>query len=122
MASTSHPPSFDTNADLSRTIPYWFLALVGLIYASGFVVVSTFLETYGLREVGTDFWKARYIHIGFLCSVFPAVPVLTAYLLFRVVVDRHRKEPRPYLPLRIFNVLAQYLTLEIAYYLFVMLS
>jgi hypothetical protein len=79
------PTRPSTGPDLSRTIPYWFLALVGTIYASGFLVVSTFLETYGLREVGTELWKSRYIHIGVFCLILPAVTNAVPYLLVHVM-------------------------------------
>lgn len=64
--------------DFARTIPYWFLAIVGLIYASGFVVVMIHLGTYGIRDVGGELWKARDIHIGVLAFVFPTTIVATA--------------------------------------------
>lgn len=110
------------NPDFARTIPYWFIAAVGLIYASGFIVVTMFLETYGLRDLGTDLWKARYIHVGVLCSVFPIVPVISAYLLYKLVKTRHDDVPRPYFWLRVSNVVVQYLALEFSFYFFVMFS
>jgi hypothetical protein len=54
------------------------LAIVGLIYASGFVVVMIHLGTYGIRDVGGELWKARDIHIGVLAFVFPTTIVATA--------------------------------------------
>jgi hypothetical protein len=101
------PPKFAgflLNPDIARTIPYWFIATVGLVYASGFIVVTMFLETYGLRDLGTDLWKARYIHVGVLCSVFPIVPVISAYLLYKMVRTRHDEVPRPCFWLRVSNV------------------
>jgi cytochrome bd-type quinol oxidase subunit 2 len=110
------------NSELARTVPYWFLATVGFIYASGFVVVTTFLETYGLRDIGTDFWKARYIHVGVLCAVFPLVLVITAGLLIHLVRSRQRTNPRPFTALRLANVLILFLTVEISFYFYVMFS
>ena len=57
--------------DFARAIPYWFLAIVGLIYAAGFLIVVTHLGTFGIRDVGGEVWKARDIHIGVLGFVFP---------------------------------------------------
>lgn len=65
-------PSPWTATDFARTIPYWFLAVVGLIYASGFLIEMIHLGTYGIRDVGGELWKARDIHIGVLGFVFPA--------------------------------------------------
>jgi hypothetical protein len=60
-----------TATDFARTIPYWFLAVVGLVYASGFLIEMIHLGTYGIRDVGGELWKARDIHIGVLGLVFP---------------------------------------------------
>ena len=75
------PPALRDEAavQFARTIPYWLVAIVGLIYASGFLVVTTHLERYGIRIVGTDVWKSRYIHIGVLSVVFPAMIIGTIF-------------------------------------------
>jgi hypothetical protein len=75
-------------SDLSRTIPYWFLALVGLIYASGFLVVSSFLETHGLRDAGSDLWKIRYIRVGVFCLMLTAVTNAVPYFLKHLMSGR----------------------------------
>ena len=80
------PPS--TGTDLSRTIPYWFLALVGLIYASGFLIVSSFLETHGLRDAGSDLWKIRYIRIGVFCLMVTAITNAVPYFLKHLMSTR----------------------------------
>jgi hypothetical protein len=54
-------------------LPQWILAGTGVIYATGFLVVLSFLDRFGILEAGTDFWKARYIHIGILCLAFPLI-------------------------------------------------
>jgi len=84
--------------ELAKTIPYWLVAIVGLIYASGFLVVTTHLERFGIRVEGTDVWKTRYIHIGVLAMCFPVMIVGTAsgmlYLLRireRELVDEREK-------------------------------
>ena len=40
----------------------WFLPIVGFIYASGFLIVFTFLKSYGIADM--DFVQAKYIHVG----------------------------------------------------------
>jgi hypothetical protein len=47
------------------------LAIVGLIYAAGFLIVVIHLGTFGIRDLGGELWKARDIHIGVLGFVFP---------------------------------------------------
>lgn len=58
---------------LIEILPQWILAGTGVIYAAGFLVVLAFLDRFGIREAGTDFWKARYVHIGILCLAFPLI-------------------------------------------------
>jgi hypothetical protein len=54
--------------------------------------------------------------------VFPIVPVISAYLLYKLVRTRHDESPRPYFWLRVCNVVVQYLALEFSFYFFVMFS
>lgn len=58
---------------LIEVLPQWILAGTGVVYAAGFLVVLAFLDRFGIREAGSDFWKARYIHIGILCLAFPLI-------------------------------------------------
>ena len=85
-AGVTVPPG--NRSDLSRTIPYWFIALVGLIYASGFIVVSSFLETHGLRDAGSDLWKIRYIRIGVFCLMVMVIANAVPYLLIHMMSTR----------------------------------
>ena len=40
----------------------WFVPLLGLVYASGFLIVFTFLRRYGITNI--EFVEAKYIHVG----------------------------------------------------------
>ena len=51
----------------------WFLAITALVYGTGFLIVVTFLDGWGLRETGAEFLKAKYTHVGILCLSFPAI-------------------------------------------------
>jgi len=76
-----------TATDFARTIPYWLVAVVGLVYASGFLIEMIHLGTYRIRDVGGELWKARDIHIGVLGLVFPATIVGTmVYTVFSPLV------------------------------------
>jgi hypothetical protein len=100
------------STDLSRTIPYWFLAFVGLIYASGFLVVSSFLETFGIRDAGADLWKTRYIHIGVFCLMATVIPNAVTYLLSRLLPIHDKDavaDPLPYKPLRALSTVIIYI-------------
>jgi hypothetical protein len=110
------------NPEIARTIPYWFFAAVGLVYASGFVSIELYLGTFGLRDVGADFWKARYIHVGFLCSVFPILPVLTAILMFNTAKRSQSGNQRWLLFLRFSTGLVLYLIPQMAFFMVVFLG
>jgi hypothetical protein len=110
------------SSEIARTIPYWFFATVGLVYASGFVAVELYLGSYGLRDVGAEFWKARYIHVGALCLVFPLLPVLTAGLLFRAVKSRDQVDPRPFRWVRMSTGLMVYLVPQTSFYIVILIG
>jgi hypothetical protein len=61
--------------------PEWFLAVAGLIYATGFLVVFTFFARLGIREAGTEFFKVKYVHVGILCLIIPALTAISIYAL-----------------------------------------
>jgi len=63
------------------------VASIGLAYGTGFVVVLTFLNAYGIREVGGDFFKLKYVYVGALCLACPAAMVGILLALFS---GRHR--------------------------------
>jgi hypothetical protein len=54
-----------------RFLPYWFAAIAGFIYATGFLIEFTFLNSLGVSEAGTDVFKAKYIYVGLLCLQLP---------------------------------------------------
>jgi len=52
--------------------------VLGIAYASGFLVVITFLDQYGIRETGTEFFRLKYIYIGLFSLVFPGASAALA--------------------------------------------
>jgi hypothetical protein len=54
-----------------RSLPYWFAAIAGLVYATGFLIEFTFLNSLGVSDAGTDVFKAKYIYVGLLCLQLP---------------------------------------------------
>jgi len=72
---------------LTELLPPWILAFTGIIYAAGFLVVLVFLDRFGIREAGAEFWKARYIHIGILCLSFPLILNGTILSIVYLVLD-----------------------------------
>jgi len=60
-------------------VPAWFLAFSALVYASGFLAVTTFLDRFGIRESGIGLWKAKYVYVGLFCVALPLVAASTIY-------------------------------------------
>lgn len=54
-----------------RTVPYWFAALAGFVYGTGFLVDFTFLTAMGVKDPMTEVLKARHIYVGLLALQFP---------------------------------------------------
>ncbi len=57
----------ETRPTWLATLPEWSLAVAALIYATGFLADFTYFGGFGVTEVGGDFFKAKYVHIGILC-------------------------------------------------------
>src|SRR5271157_2081898 len=47
------------------------IALLGVAYICGFLVVYTFLNRFGIHDSSTEFFRVRYVHTGLLCLAFP---------------------------------------------------
>jgi hypothetical protein len=58
-----------------ENVAEWFVALAGLVYATGFLVVLTFSDYIGAREATTDFFRAKFLHVGLLCLALPVIIV-----------------------------------------------
>jgi hypothetical protein len=82
-----------------ESLPYWFAAVAGLVYATGFLVEFTFLSSMGIKEAASDAFKAKYIHVGLLC-LFPAIAGIFLLSCIRqaceIPKDSSYKEPRIY--------------------------
>lgn len=109
-----------TPKSLVEILPAWILAATGIIYAAGFLVVLAFLDRYGIREAGSDFWRARYIHIGILCRSFPIV--LNGTMLSIVYLIFHGKFDKPTMWQRIVPVGLLVIDLEILCFILIMFT
>ncbi len=105
---------------LIEILPSWILAATGIIYAAGFLVVLAFLDRYGIREAGGDFWKARYIHIGILCLSFPLI--LNGTILSLVHLIFHGKFDKPTMWQRIMPIGFLVINLEIVCFVLIMFT
>src|SRR2546423_11429632 len=80
--------------DVIRACAELFLALVGILYSTGFLAAFTFLERFGVREAGTEFLKLKYIYVGILYFLFPTTIMLPLGALWSLWREsrRHRRE------------------------------
>jgi hypothetical protein len=89
MAALTETPSLNTGLKWAaiEKIPVLFATVTGLTFVTGFIVEITFLDRFGLRETGVEFFKAKYLHVGILLllfSCFVSLPCYAiAYLHFR---------------------------------------
>lgn len=74
---TKSAPELWRTAFLYAFASFAFAAVAGLIYATGFLVEFTFLDSLGIKSPNSETSQAKYIYIGLLCLQFP----LSAFLL-----------------------------------------
>jgi hypothetical protein len=119
----SHAPSTDTQVERRSLIdifPQYFLALTGIIYAAGFLVILSFLDRFGLLESGADFLRTRYIHIGILCVALPLI--VNGTILSLVYLIRHGRLDQPLMWQRLIPIGILVINLEIVCFILVMLT
>lgn len=57
----------------------------GIMYATGFLVVFTFLAGYGITDFVGDLLRLKYFYVGILCTSFPAFVAIPLVLKVREV-------------------------------------
>lgn len=67
--------------DLIKIGAEFFVGTIGILYATGFLITFTFLERFGIREAGGEFFKLKYIYTGILYSLFPAAIAAPTFAL-----------------------------------------
>jgi hypothetical protein len=80
----------DKQSGTMTSIYHATLAGSALIYASGFIVVYTFLERWGIRETGDQLLRVKYFHVGFLCLLFPLLWVIPMFATGTLLKARRR--------------------------------
>ena len=55
-----------------------------LTYVSGYLISTSYLGTYGIQLLAGDFFRAKYIYIGFLYLIFLTLSVVIFWTLMRV--------------------------------------
>jgi hypothetical protein len=85
QVNTKAGPTDDQGSDAKANIESALKVIaagIGLAYGTGFLVALTFLNEYGIREAGGEFFKLRYIYIGTLCLTCPVSIVCILQGLF----------------------------------------
>jgi hypothetical protein len=65
-----------------------------LTYATGFLVVFTFLAGFGITDFVGELFKLKYFYVGILCVSFPAFVALPLTLKWRAISRRHSLKPQ----------------------------
>src|ERR1039458_10070765 len=52
--------------------PRWLFVVVGVAYSTGFLVVSMYMESFGVKDTAGEFLRLQYLTIGFYFLIFLA--------------------------------------------------
>jgi hypothetical protein len=77
--ATSAKDRFDWTA--VEKIPVCVAVFAGLVFTTGFIVEISFLDRFGLRETGVEFFKAKYLHVGILDLLFSCLVAVPCYAI-----------------------------------------
>jgi hypothetical protein len=76
--------------------PLAFTLVVGFAYATGFLIVSTYLDSYGIPEETNDFLKLKYLQVGlYFLLFFGSIVVLTLTLIRAFALARSSEQSKP---------------------------
>jgi len=68
--------------------PAWFAVALALAYATGFLVVSTYLGSFGIPESTSEFLRIKYLQVGLYFLLFFGSMVVFVVLWLRAVGKR----------------------------------
>lgn len=96
--SDSHTNGSNHLAGLSlrpRTVTELFAIVASATYASGFLVMTVFMDRFGITAPG-DFLRIRYLQVGILFFLFPAIVIVPIFLYFSLRLQAHSAlQPHP---------------------------
>jgi hypothetical protein len=82
-----------------ETAAHLFIPVAGLIYATGFLTVFTFLSRFGVTEEGSEVFKAKYIYVGILYLLFSGITGMPVFsLLLMRAKNQAEQVPGPTSP------------------------
>jgi len=76
------------------TCAYWFIPIVGVTYAAGFLIVFWSSKTFGIDTV--ELFHGKYIHVGGLCAMGFAVIALPIFWIFRLKLITEKTQRWPW--------------------------
>ena len=66
--------------DTLKALPYCLAITAGLFYATGFLVEFTFFNSIGIKDAGSDVFKAKYIYVGILALILPLTASVVTHI------------------------------------------
>jgi len=87
------PGNSEQGLSFYARIPQFFITFVGIIYATGFFVIYTFFSHFGLKGTGIEFFKVKYLHVGFMYLLLVAITITPTVALFYLrEIDKKYKQ------------------------------
>jgi hypothetical protein len=77
---------------------HFLLSLIAISYGTGFLVVFTFLQYFGLKESAMDIFRAKYIYVGLLHLWVPLTVIVPVGGLILINQRRHESANLPATP------------------------
>jgi hypothetical protein len=68
--------------------PALFAVVIGLAYATGFLIVSTYLGSFGIQESTSDILRIKYLQVGFYFLLFFGTLVVLILTLTRAILQK----------------------------------
>ena len=77
-----------------ESVTSYFAVAAAMVYVTGFLIESAFLDRFGVTGAGVDFLKAKYLQVGLLFILFPCGLVAPVFVFFHL-----RKHPSTAIPM-----------------------
>lgn len=119
-SASSSPPSPDKKEDRDHisTVAKGFVAVVGILYATGFLIVFTFLNRIGLQDTG-NLLKSKYLYVGvmyYICTIIILVPIFAIVYHHKRLKELHNLKRGRKLDDGMINFLNNYHIIQKIYY------
>lgn len=69
---------------LLQVLPALLAAIIGIVYAAGYLIEFSYINSLGIRGAGAESFKAKYIYVGLLCLQFPVSAMIIVLCFFGI--------------------------------------